>query len=71
MQNVIEVRDYSQDELNEGIEQWILNERNRAIMRRRLIDGIGYERLAEEFDLSVTQIKRICKECRKVLFRHI
>ncbi len=38
-------------------------ERNRAIMKRRYIDGIRYEPLAEEFGLSVRQCKRIVKAC--------
>ena len=34
-------------------------ERDRKVLYRRLIDGICYEPLAEEFELSVVQIKRI------------
>lgn len=34
-------------------------ERDRAILKRRLIDGVTYECLAEEFNLSVRQIKTI------------
>lgn len=34
-------------------------ERNRAIMKRRMIDGVSYERIAEEFAMSTVQIKRI------------
>lgn len=36
-------------------------ERNRALLKRRLIDGITLERLAEEFELSVTQVKDIIR----------
>lgn len=41
------------------IDEWIRNERDRKILKRRLIDGICYEPLAEEFGLSVRQIKNI------------
>ena len=34
-------------------------ERDRKILLRRLIDGISYERLAEEFELSTNHIQRI------------
>ena len=34
-------------------------ERNRAILKRRLIDGICFEPLAEEFEISPRQCKRI------------
>lgn len=42
-------------------------ERNRAILKRRLIDGVVFERLAEEFELSVMQAKRIVYTCEKML----
>ena len=49
------------------INEWIFNERNRSILKRRMLDGITYERIAEEFDMSVSQIKRIVKECKKII----
>ena len=44
-------------------------ERNRRIIHRRLIDGILFEQLAEEFDLSVTQVKNIVYKGIKRLYR--
>lgn len=49
------------------IDEWIFNERNRRILKRRLLDGITYERLAEEFDLSVQQTKNIVYKCQTIL----
>ena len=49
------------------IDEWIFNERDRAILKRRLIDGIHYEPLAEEFNLSVRQIKTIVYKGTKTL----
>ena len=49
------------------INEWIFNERNRNILKRRMLDGITYERIAEEFDMSVSQIKRIVKDCKKII----
>lgn len=34
-------------------------QRDRMILRRRLIDGISQEKLAEEFELSTNHIQRI------------
>lgn len=34
-------------------------ERNRKILYRRFIDGVCFEPLAEEFDMSVRQIQNI------------
>ena len=65
------MRDYSRTEIEAAINEWILNEKHREIMKRRLIDGICYEPLAEEFDLSVRQIKRIVYKCEDIIFRHI
>lgn len=48
-------------EWNSLIDEWVFNERNRRILKRRIIDGLTYEKLAEEFDMSVRQIKKIVK----------
>lgn len=56
------------------IDEWIIgknSERDRAILKRRLLDGICYEPLAEEFDLSVRQIKNIVYRSEMRLFKHI
>ena len=46
-------------EIESVIDQWIFNERDRAILKRRLLDGILFEQLAEEFGLSAYQTKSI------------
>ena len=65
------MRDYSRTEICEAIDEWILNEKHRAILKRRLIDGIVFDSLAEEFDMSPRQIKRIVYKAQETLFRHI
>lgn len=68
------MKDYSRTELTAAIDEWIVGknaERDRAILKRRLIDGICFEPLAEEFDMSVRQIKRIVYKSQEALFRHI
>lgn len=65
------MRDYSRTELTEVIDEYIHSERDRAILKRRLLDGICFEPLAEEFDMSVRQIKRIVYKCEEIVFRHI
>lgn len=65
------MRDYSRSELTAAIDEWILNEKHRAILKRRLLDGICFEPLAEEYDMSVRQIKRIVYKSQEILFRHI
>ena len=53
------------------IDEWIFSERDRAILKRRLLDGICYEPLAEEFDLSVRQVKKIVYKSQEKIFRHV
>ena len=60
-------REYSNSEISSIIDEHIRNERNRKILKRRLIDGICYEPLAEEFDISVRQCKRIVYICMEKL----
>lgn len=62
--------DLSVSEVEHLINEWIFSERDRAILKRRLIDGIPYEPLAGEFDMSVTQIKRIVKKGQTAIFKH-
>jgi DNA-directed RNA polymerase specialized sigma24 family protein len=63
--------DYSNSQIAELIDEWIHSERDRAIMKRRLIDGLTHERLAEEFDISVRQIKRIIYKNMDILSRYV
>lgn len=65
------MRDYSKTELTEAIEEWILNDKHRFIMRKRLIDGHTFEAIAEEVDMSPRQIKRIVYKCEDTIFRHL
>ena len=52
------------------IDRWIFNERDREILKRRLLDGICFEPLAEEFGLSVQQVKNIVyKSTQKLINR--
>ena len=63
--------DYSNSRIREIIAEWIHNERDRKILERRLIDGVTFERLAEEFDMSDSQIKRIVYKLQEQLFKHL
>lgn len=54
-----------------AIDRYVRGERARAILKRRLIDEICYEPLAEEFELSVAQIKRIIYKSQAQLFHHL
>ena len=63
--------EYTNSQINDLIDEYIHNERDRKILKRRLIDGCCYEPLAEEFDLSVKQVKNIVYKSQDKLFRHL
>lgn len=60
----------STSELSYLIDEWIFSERNRKIVKRKMIDGITFEKLAEEFDLSVQQVKSIVYKSQAQLACH-
>ena len=77
------MKDYSRTELENGINEWIVGrnaERNRLILRLKLIDGLSYlaimnristDEYPEDYHLTVRQIQRVIRSCEDVLFRHI
>lgn len=70
---MIDFGELSRSEVEHLIDEWIFSERDRKILKRRLLDGIIYEKLAEEFfdeyGLSVRQIKNIVRKGQYRLFR--
>lgn len=70
---MIDFGNLSRSEVEHLIDEWIFSERDRKILKRRLLDGIIYEKLAEEFydeyGLSVRQIKNIVRKGQYRLFR--
>ena len=63
--------EYTNSQIRELIAEYIHSERDRSIMERRLIDGITFERLSEEFLISPRQARTIVHRCESVLFKHI
>ena len=56
------------------IDEWVIgnnNKKKKKIMKRRLIDGICIEPLAEEFEMSVRQINDIIRACEARISPHI
>ncbi len=63
--------EYTNSQIRELIDEYVHNERDRALLKRRLIDGICFEPLAEEFNLSVRQTKKIIYREQDKLFRRL
>jgi AraC-like DNA-binding protein len=62
---------FSRREWEEAIDQYIFDEKHRAILKRNLLDGVKYERLAEEFGCSRDKIARLVPKLSAKLFKHI
>ena len=61
----------SVSQIEDIIDEWIKSEQDRKILKRKLIDGITYEQLAEEFDMSTRGIKYKIYKCKEILLKHI
>lgn len=68
---MLDLDNITNSEIAHLIDEYIHSERDRKILKRRLIDGICYEPLAEELDMSVRQVKNIVYKAEKKLFKHI
>lgn len=63
--------EYTNSQIRALIAEYIHSERDRRILERRLIDGITFDRLAEEFAMSVRQTKSIVYKAQEQLFKHL
>ena len=63
--------EYTNSQIREIIAEHIHSERDRKILERRLIDGIVFEKLAEEFEMSPRQIRSIVHKAEGILFKHL
>lgn len=64
----------SRSEWEHLIDEYVIGrnaERDRQILKRRMLDGITLESLAEEFDLSVQRIKIIIYNSQNRIIKHI
>lgn len=57
------------------IDEWIYNELDRHILKRKLLDGITFEKLVEEinepfYTLEIDQVKRRFYRAEERLFRY-
>ena len=65
------MKDYTTSQICALIDEHIHNERDRQILKRRLVDGVCFEPLAEEFEMSDRHIKRIVYKLQERLFRYL
>lgn len=63
--------DLSRTEWERLIDEWIFNETHRRMIKRKLLDGVSYEKMAEEFDITCNTAKRIIKRYKQELINHL
>ena len=63
--------DYSNWQVERIIDEWIHSSRDREMLKARLIDGLTYGRIEEEFGLSSSQVKRIIRRGMGIIIRHL
>lgn len=60
--------EYTNSRIRELIAEHIHSARDRIILEKRLIDGLTYERISEDMDMSTRQIKNIIYKNEEFLF---
>ena len=61
----------SREDWEELIDSWVHNEMDRRMLKRRLLDGVCFEPLAEEFNLSTNHCQNRVKKAKAQLFKNV
>ena len=61
--------EYRNSEISRVIDDVIHSARDRRVLKLRFIDGLTYEKIAAEMDMSVRQIQNIIYRHEMIVFR--
>lgn len=69
----MDIERYRKDryELEDIIDRWVFDEATRGILKRKLLDGISYERIAEEFDVSTKTVQNKFYKGMQAVIQHM
>ena len=70
----IEFQGITRSKIEELVNEHVIGfraKRNRRLLILRWCDGLTYEELAEEMEMSVSQVKKITYDYEKVLCKHL
>lgn len=71
----MDIKDLSRTQLETIIDEWIIgdlhSERNRNMLKDRLINGYIYDYIAEKYDMSVPQIRTIISKGKRIILKHL
>lgn len=68
---MINLDDVTNSEIQNWIDEYIHNKRDRDILKDRFINGMTHEQIAEKYDLSVRRVKTIIYKAENRLFKHL
>ena len=60
--------EYTNSQIRELIAEFIHSSRDRIVLEKRLVDGLTFEHIAEDMDMSPRQIKNIVYKNEQILF---
>lgn len=63
--------EYTTSQMDHLINEHIHNIRYRAILKLRYLDGLTYDQIAEEMDMSVQQVKTIVYKTQEKLLKYL
>lgn len=72
-----DIKEISNPEIEHAIDMWIHSERDRIILKKRLIDGYTFQKISDylydeyNIELSVRSVSRIIPKIEAVLFKHL
>ena len=64
-------RGITTEDIERLIGLYIFRERDREIMRRKLIDGLTFEQVADEFGMSPRGVKYVVYRGETIIFEHL
>ena len=63
--------EYSNTDMEKAINEYIHSERDRQILKSRLIDGLIYDELSDKYHLSARRVKTIVYRSQDGLFKRL
>lgn len=67
-------QNFSNSAIEKAINEWVQGrhaDRNRKILKDRLINGMCFDPLAEKYDISIRQAQNIVYKTQEQVFKHL
>ena len=64
-------REYTNSDFIRIADEYIHSQRDRDIIKARMVDGLTFDELSDKFSMSDRQIKRIVSKSLDTIFKHM